>query len=169
MSADLFGGAAAAGMAARARGLVEAVCNAMFAVVFVTFIYKIIVRYTLGGAVAWADELTVVLFIWIIFTANSFLLSERRQICFDLVERNLPPGGRRAAVAARSLLLGGIFLWSAPGALDYIAFLWRERTPVLLWRLDFVYSCFGIFLIASLARMALALVSMARPGWRDRL
>lgn len=152
-----------------AKAAADLLCNAGFVVIFAAFLYKIFMRYVEGDAVAWADEVTVILFIWIVFIANAFLVADRQQIRFDLIDSNLPPAGRRIAAIARTLLLGGIMLWSLPGALDYIHFLWRERTPVLLWRLDLVYSCFGIFLIATLLRMAHLLVVLARPGWRARL
>jgi TRAP-type C4-dicarboxylate transport system permease small subunit len=153
----------------RAHRLIEIICNLLFVVVFAVFLYKVLVRHTVGDAVAWADEVTVVLFIWIIFLANAFLVEDRRQICFDLVDRNLPPQGRRIVAVLRILLLGGIIAWSLPAAFDYILFLWRERTPVLLWRLDVVYFCFGIFLAATLVRWALRLIELSRSDWRNRL
>jgi TRAP-type C4-dicarboxylate transport system permease small subunit len=153
----------------RALRAIDALCVAMFAIVFAVFLYKIVMRYVFGDAVAWADEVTIVLFIWIVFIANAFLVPDKRQICFDLIDRNLPDGGRRAVAILRMLLIGGIILWSLPGALDYIHFLWRERTPVLLWRLDLVYSCFGIFLVATVLRMVFQIVALTRPGWRERL
>jgi len=138
----------------------------MFACVFVAFIYKIVMRYAAGDAVAWADEISVVLFVWIIFWANAFVVADRRQIRFDLVVRLLSPGGRRAAAIARLTIIGGLFLWALPGVLDYIAFLWRERTPVLSLRLDFVYSCFGLFVVAVVVRSGIELFHLVRPGWR---
>ena len=54
-----------------------------------------------------------------------------------------------------------------PGSLDYILFLNRERTPVLDLRLDFVYSCFGLFLIAVVVRSAWAAIGLVGPRWRS--
>ena len=75
-------------LAVRGATLVAAL---MFSCVFVAFIYKIVMRYAAGDAVAWADEISVVLFVWIIFWANAFVVDDRRQITFDLVVRLLPP------------------------------------------------------------------------------
>jgi TRAP-type C4-dicarboxylate transport system permease small subunit len=141
----------------------------MFACVFVIFIYKIVMRYAAGDAVAWADEISVVLFVWIIFWANAFVVEDRRQITFDLVVRLLPPPWRRAAAIVRLLIIGGLFLWALPGVIDYIAFLWRERTPVLSLRLDFVYSCFGLFVVAVVVRSVIQLFHLVRPGWRRHI
>jgi TRAP-type C4-dicarboxylate transport system permease small subunit len=158
----------AAGWQLAVRGA-KLVASLMFACVFVAFIYKIVMRYAAGDAVAWADEISVVLFVWIIFWANAFVVEDRRQIRFDLVIRLLPSGWRRAAAIARLVVVGGLFLWALPGVIDYIAFLWRERAPVLSLRLDFVYSCFGIFVVAVVVRSVMELFQLARPGWRRHI
>jgi TRAP-type C4-dicarboxylate transport system permease small subunit len=145
---------------------VETAVVLMFAVVFAAFIYKIVMRYAARDAVAWADEISVVLFVWIVFLANGFVLEDHRQITFDLFHRNLPARGQRTIEVARNLLVCGILIYSLPGAIDYTFFLWRERTPVLRWRLDLVYACFAIFLLAVLVRMIFQLIALA--GARTR-
>ena len=151
-----------------ARGA-KLAASLMFACVFAAFIYKIIMRYAAGDAVAWADEISVILFVWIIFWANAFVVEDRRQIRFDLVIRLLPSPWRRAAAIARLVVVGGLFLWALPGVVDYIAFLWRERTPVLSLRLDFVYACFGLFVAAVVVRSAIELFHLVRPSWRNHV
>jgi TRAP-type C4-dicarboxylate transport system permease small subunit len=147
----------------------EALCVAAFVGVFLVFLWKILMRYAAGNALAWADEVTVVLFVWIVFIANGFVVEERRQIRFDLICRNVGARTQRVLALLRILLVGGIFAAALPGSLDYIAFLWRERTPVLLWRLDIVYACFGLFMIAVLVRLVARLIRLAGPRWRDGL
>ena len=63
-------------------------------------------------------------------------------------------------------IIAGIFVYAAPGAIDYIQFLWRERTPVMQWRLDYVYACFGIFLVAVILRALWFLFGLATRDWR---
>jgi TRAP-type C4-dicarboxylate transport system permease small subunit len=152
-----------------ATRIAEAICAAGFAGVFVVFVYKIAMRYLAHDAVAWADEVSVVLFVWIVFIANGLVVADRNQIAFDLLYRLAGPNGQRWIGLFRALLIGAILAAALPGALDYIAFLWRERTPVLLWRLDAVYACFGIFLVATLLRLALRVIELARPGWREHI
>ena len=154
------------GMPAR---VAEAIACIMFAAVFLIFVYKIAMRYLAHDAVAWADEISVVLFVWIVFWANAFVVEDRRQITFDLFYRHLGPGGRRAAAMLRLVVVAGLFICAAPGAIDYIQFLWRERTPVLQWRLDIVYSCFGIFMLAVILRSAWRLVGLAGRNWRAHI
>src|SRR5258708_2108758 len=155
--------------AARARNLANLVSGAMFAAVFLIFNYKIITRYLQHDEAAWADEVSVILFIWIIFCANAFLVRDREQITFDLVHRQAPDGVKRWMALARLLLIGGIFLWALPGSIDYLLFLWRERTPVLGLRLDVIYSCFGLFLAAVILRAAGMIVKLIGPNWRGSI
>src|SRR5579862_3226105 len=61
----------------------------MFAAVFLIFNYKIFTRYFEHDEAVWADEVLVILFVWIIFWANAFLVPDRMQITFDLVFRLL--------------------------------------------------------------------------------
>ena len=145
------------GAAAFARGI----ATAMAATVFVVFMVKIVCRYAFSVQLAWADEVCAILFVWIIFWANAFLVSDREQIAFDLVVRALPAAGQRVARVLRLLLVGGLFAASLPASLGYIRFLWRQRTPVLQLRLDVVYACFGIFLVATVIRCATALARRA--------
>ena len=154
----------AGGVVARA---VELITVAMFAVVFVAFLIKIVMRYTAGDAAAWADELTIVLFIWIIFLANGFIVPERRQIAFDLIHRNVSPRSQRIIEIVRNVIIGGLFAWSLPAVIDYTLFLWRERTPVMRWRLDIIYACFAFFMVAILLRSAVEIFRLLKspaPG-----
>lgn len=125
----------------------------MFATMFLIFCYKIIRRYIPPQTfVSWADELSVILFIWIVFIANGYLVDERRQIAFDLLHRHVSQRSKRYMEITRQLLIGGLFIISCYGVFDYILFLWREKTSALQWRLDIIYLCFGIFMIAIIVR-----------------
>ena len=146
------------------RRFVEPVTAALFAAVFVIFVLKVVMRYALGDALAWADEVCVVLFIWIVFVANAVLVPDRQQISFDLLYRHVSARWQRVIGVVRAVLVGGVFASALPGSVDYIAFLWRERTPVLQWRLDAVYACFGLFMVAVIVRLVADLVALVRRG-----
>jgi TRAP-type C4-dicarboxylate transport system permease small subunit len=151
------------------RKLADWTACGMFAAVFLIFNYKIFTRYFEHDEAAWADEVLVILFVWIIFWANAFLVRDKQQISFDLVYRLLPNDTKRYVALARAALIGGIFAWALPGSLDYIRFLWREHTPVLNLPLDWVYACFGIFLVAVIARALISGAKLLGPRWRDEL
>ena len=84
----------------------RAIPDAIFAAVFLVFLAKIVLRYAAHEEPAWSDEICVILFIWMIFCANAFVLSDRQQISFDLLYRPMPAMIRRGMAAARLLLVG---------------------------------------------------------------
>jgi TRAP-type C4-dicarboxylate transport system permease small subunit len=147
----------------------DAVACLMFVAVFTIFCIKIAARYGAHAAMAWADEVSIILFIWIVFWAASFILAEREHIRFDLIYHAMPPAVRRGMAIARALLIGGLFLYAAPATLGYIQFLWRERTPVLELRLDWVYAIFGVFVVTVPIRSAWAITRLLGRDWRSRL
>ena len=157
------------GLVERLRLVADRVAAAMFAAVFLIFNYKIFTRYFEHSEAVWADEVLVILFIWIIFWAQSFIVRDKDQITFDLVYRLLSPRAQRVAALARYVLIGGIFLWSLPGSLGYIQFLWREHTPVLDLPLDWVYSCFGLFLIAVIVRCIFGIRKLLGARWANEV
>jgi TRAP-type C4-dicarboxylate transport system permease small subunit len=161
--------APSASLAARFRHGADLVASAMFAAVFIIFNYKIFTRYFEHDEAVWADEVLVILFIWIIFWAQSFVVRDRDQISFDIVVRLLPAEGKRIAALMRNVLIGGVFLYALPGSLGYIRFLWREHTPVLNLPLDLVYSCFGLFLIAVIVRSLVGTAQLLGAHWRDHI
>ncbi len=157
------------GIVGAARRLADWFACALFAAVFLIFNYKIFTRYFEHDEAVWADEILVILFIWIVFWANAFLVRDREQITFDLAYRLVPPAAQRAVAFIRLLLIGGIFAAALPGSLGYIRFLWREHTPVLDLPLDLVYSCFGLFLVAVIVRAGAGAVRLLGPRWRDHI
>ena len=113
-------------------------------------------RYVFGAPLVWIDELTVMLFIWAIFWTAAFVVPLREHVAFDLVVNTLPQRGRRALHAFSYALVGVALLAALPGIVNFIQFLWRERTPALQWRLDYVYSIFALFIAAAAIRFLYA-------------
>jgi len=136
--------AAAAAAAATAALLVVAV--------FVAILVGVARRYLFGVPLVWIDELSTVLFVWSIFWAGAFVVGLREHVSFDLVHQALPP--RAAAILWRVVcaVVAIALLAALPKLWNFVAFLWRERTPALQWRLDFVYACFVLFIAAAALR-----------------
>jgi TRAP-type C4-dicarboxylate transport system permease small subunit len=151
------------------RRAAAVVAGLLFLAVFGIFDFKIAARYLGRGEAAWTDEICVVLFIWIVFWGNALLLRDHEQIRFDLLYAPAGLRMRRLMAVGRHLLVGGLFLWCLPGVVDYLLFLWRERTPVLGLRLDVVYACFLLFMASVVARAGWELAGLLRLGWRERV
>jgi len=136
---------------------------------FLLFLAGIFFRYALNRPLVWSDELIMVIFLWLVFLTEAFVITEREQVTFDGIYDLVGERARRAIQAAGALLIATMFLVALPTVLDYVRFLWRERTNALQWRLDIVYFCFVIFWIAVIVRALVKFVRLAGPGWRDEV
>jgi TRAP-type C4-dicarboxylate transport system permease small subunit len=115
-------------------------------------------RYLFGVPLSWTDELASVLFLWSVFWTAALTVPLREHVSFDLLMEALPARARRLIGVGMSLAVGIALLAALPKTIGYVAFLWRERTAALEWRLDYVYACFPLFMgAAGLAFLADAL------------
>lgn len=138
----------------------------LFIGMFVLFVVSVIQRYVLVRPVNWVDESILILFLWSTFLTEALVLSEREQVTFDVVWDMAGPGLRRAIGLLAAGLVALIFGLAAPTIVDYVAFLWREKTNALEWRLDWVYSCFIIYWLAVIVRAIDKLLRLGSVDWR---
>jgi TRAP-type transport system small permease protein len=141
----------------------------LFGGIVLTFGANIVARYVFSRPIIWADELVVVLLLWVTFLTTAFVTQEREQVIFDLVYERFGPRGRRAILIGGSGLLVAILTVALPAIVSYTLFLWRERTNVLEWRLDIVYSCFAIFMVVLVLRRIVLIVGLLGPAWPDSI
>ena len=147
----------------------EVLSTLAFAAMFALFLAGIFARYVLGKPLAWSDELIMVIFLWVVFLTEAFVITEREQVTFDGIYDLAGERMRRFILAAGSLAIGIMFLIALPTVFDFVTFLWRERTNALQWRLDIVYFCFVIYWAAVIVRAAFKLVRLAGANWRDEV
>ena len=126
----------------------------LVAAVFVAILVGVARRYLFGVPLVWIDELSTVLFVWSIFWAGAFVVGVREHVSFDLVHQSLPPRVANLLWRAVCVVVAVALLAALPKLWNFVAFLWRERTPALQWRLDYVYSCFILFIAAAALRFA---------------
>jgi TRAP-type C4-dicarboxylate transport system permease small subunit len=150
----------------RLSGAAQAVSVAMFIAMFVLFVVSVIQRYVLVRPVNWVDESILILFLWSTFLTEALVLGEREQVTFDVIWDVAGPGLRRAIGLLAAALVAVIFTLAAPTIIDYVTFLWRERTNALEWRLDWVYSCFIIYWLAAIVRAVDKWMRLASNDWR---
>lgn len=135
-----------------AAGAAGATAALLVAAVFVAILTGVARRYLFGQPLVWIDELSTVLFVWSIFWAGAFVVALREHVSFDLIYQMLPP--RVASILWRIVCaaLAIALLAALPKLWNFVAFLWRERTPALQWRLDYVFSVFILFVAAAALR-----------------
>jgi len=147
----------------------EGMAAFLFAVMFIGFIIQIFSRYVLNMPVSWSLELCSIGYIWVVFWSCDVLVSERKQIVFDLLYNKFPPRARRVLAIVNTGTLGLIFLAAMPGVVDYILFLGRRTTLMLHIRMDLVYSCFVIFMLAVVIRAAIRIRRLLGRQWQAEL
>ena len=153
----------------RAQHLAQWVCVGIMFAIFAFFIAGIVARYAFASPIEWGDEFILVLFLWTTFLTEALVLRDRDQVTFDVVYDLCGPSGRRMIGIAGSLLVAVMFIAAAPTIYGYVAFLWRERTVALQWRLDIVFSCFVVYWGAVIVRALSAAARLCGPRWRQEV
>jgi TRAP-type C4-dicarboxylate transport system permease small subunit len=138
------------------RARADNVAVGLLTVMFVSFIIQIVSRYVLNAPVDWTLELCLTTWLWVVFWEAAFLLEDRDHIRFDIVYLSAGNRLRRilALLAALAIIVG--FVAAMPATWGYISFEKIRRSDTLHIPLNYVFSVYGIFMIATVARY----------GWR---
>jgi len=130
----------------------ENVLAAMLAAMFVAFLLQIVFRYFLQLPMGWTNEISVILWIWLVLWGAAFVLREEEEIRFDLFYAAARPRVRRVMflIAAAALLI--LYAVSFPAVLDYVTFMKVEKSAYLKIRFDWLFSIYVIFVIAVIIR-----------------
>lgn len=127
------------------RKVATVVATLTFTGVVLAFAYGVVARYVLRNPSSVADETAVILYLWTIMIGGSLAVGLADQISFELLVDRLRGRGGRWVEALGMAIAGAILLYALPTTLDYVRFLWREKTPALELSLDKVYACFVLF------------------------
>lgn len=160
---------AVARAASGVRQCFEVVGVALLALVQLTFMIGVISRYVFHHPVEWADEIVLVTYLWSMFLAAAFTVTVKENVAFDMIYTALSQRWQRVFVVAGSGLIAGLLLYALPAVYAYVAFLTRERTPVLELPLNLVYSCIVVFFAVTVAREFWRCVLMFTSTWRAHL
>lgn len=130
----------------------ENVLAAMLATMFVAFILQIVFRYVLNLPIGWTNEISAILWLWLVLWGAAFVLREEEEIRFDLLYGAAGPKLRRVMmlICGGSLIL--LYGWSLPAVADYVAFMKVEKSAYLKIRFDWLFSIYVLFVIATLIR-----------------
>ena len=156
-------------MRARLQRGAEAVAAAVFAVLFLTFVVQVGMRFLFDRPLAWSDELIVILYILMVFWGAATLLEEKDHVMLDLVYAALPPGGRRIFALVGAGLTAALLLMLLPEAFDYVRFMAREKTPVLDVPFSVVFAPFVLFVVLIAGRYVVKFVRLLGHNWKQQL
>jgi TRAP-type C4-dicarboxylate transport system permease small subunit len=145
-----------------AEAAARLVAALIVAALFAVLIAGVFARYALGHPLAWTDEVAAILFVWLVFWTGAFVLKTQEHVAFDIVYDLAPAPVRRVLGALGAACAAALLFWALPKIADYVAFLWRERTPVLQWRQDLLYACFPVFVAMAAMRLAATAFALIR-------
>jgi TRAP-type C4-dicarboxylate transport system permease small subunit len=134
------------------RRRAENVAAAMLAVMFSAFLVQIVFRYFFNYPVGWTSELTVVMWLWLVLWGAAFVLKEREEVRFDLLQGAFGRRGRIAMGIVAALALLVLYGASLRASWDYVTFMKVEKSSYLKIRMDWLFSIFLVFLVATLVR-----------------
>jgi C4-dicarboxylate transporter DctQ subunit len=133
---------------ARAENLLAA----MLAVMFGVFIIQIVFRYVINLPIGWTQELSVIMWVWMVLFGTAFVVRDYEEIRFDILYGTVSERTRRVMVVVCALAVVILFGVSLPAVLDYIGFMKVEKTAYLKIRFDWLYSIYGIFAVVTIIR-----------------
>jgi TRAP-type C4-dicarboxylate transport system permease small subunit len=133
---------------ARAENLLAA----MLAVMFGVFLIQIVFRYVINLPIGWTQEISVVMWVWLVLFGTAFVVRDYEEIRFDILYGTVSERTRRVMVVICALAVVALFSISLPAVLDYIGFMKVEKTAYLKIRFDWLYSIYGIFAIVTIIR-----------------
>lgn len=130
----------------------ENVLALMLAVMFFAFLFQIFSRYVMNWPTGWTNELSAVLWIWIVLWGAAFVLTEQEEMRFDLIYASV--GRRTRSVMFLTFAAVLVFLYgiSLPAVIDYVAFMKVEKTAYMKIRFDWLFSIYVVFVVAVIVR-----------------
>ncbi len=149
---------------ARADNVAVGLLTAMF----LSFILQIFSRYVINHPLGWTLEACLLAWLWTVFWGSAFLLEDKDHVKFDILYSHAGPRVRRVFALISAIAIIAALGASLPATADFIAFMKIERTSLLGFRFDHVFSVYLIFLVAVILRYLLRAIAAFRGGDFDK-
>ena len=165
------------------RHFAQAVAAAMMALMFLTFMLQILVRYSAQlewlpdylpfldpTGYGWTLEFCLLLWVWLVFWGNAFVVRERDHVTFDILYNAVRPEVRRWFIIISGVAICVGLMLSVEPTWSKFSILRLKKTATLSsvfgdWiRMRDIYSIYVFFLIAVALRYAWAVYRAVRYG-----
>jgi len=130
----------------------ENVLAAMLAIMFVAFIIQIVFRYLISLPIGWTQEITVIMWIWLVLWGAAFVIRESEEVRFDIIYGTASAKARRVMCVITAIGLVALYGISLPAVADYVAFMKVESSAYLKIRFDLLFSVYVLFAVAIIVR-----------------
>jgi TRAP-type C4-dicarboxylate transport system permease small subunit len=128
------------------RRIEEAASLAALGLMVLVVCIQVFFRYALASPLAWAEELAMILLIWIVFLGAGAFFIRRRHIQVDFFVDLLPPLGRKVFAIVANLLVAAFLVVLAKETWNFMMMQAAVRTTVL--QLSSVYLILPVLLSA---------------------
>lgn len=147
-----------------AQKVAEGISGLMLGAMFLTFLLQIFSRYVMVQPFSWTLELCLMLWIWIVFFGNAFVLENLDHVTFDIAYLAAPDRIRRIMALISTFAVAIAFAVSILPTWDWIDFLKIKRSASLGLSMRTIYSIYAVFLIAVTLRFAWRFIRILRHG-----
>jgi C4-dicarboxylate transporter, DctQ subunit len=134
------------------RRRAENVTVLLLAVMFASFIIQIFWRYVLNNPVGWSEEVVITMWMWTVLWGAALVLRESEEIRFDIVYSAVSDRTRHVFAIISGTVLVLLYAISLPAAYGYVSFMKVERSAYLHVPINYMYSVYLIFAVASICR-----------------
>lgn len=141
----------------------------LLTVMFLAFVLQIVTRYVFNYPIAWTLELCLTTWLWVVFWEAAFLLRDGDHIRFDLFYLMGGARLRRTLAIVAALAIVVAFAVSLPATYGYITYEQIKKSATMHIRLDYVFSIYGIFMVAIIIRYGIRLWRLIRGDDPDAL
>jgi TRAP-type C4-dicarboxylate transport system permease small subunit len=134
----------------------------MLASLFAVFLIQIAARYILNVPMGWTVEVSLTLWLWLVFWGGGLCLKASDHIRFDMLYLSVGRRTQRLFAAVAALVILAAFAISFLPTIDYVWFYKIKRSGTLGIRLHYIFGIYLLFMIAIMARYGTILVNFLR-------
>jgi TRAP-type C4-dicarboxylate transport system permease small subunit len=139
------------------RHFTEGAAAFMLAALFAVFLAQIAARYLFNIPMGWTVEVTLTLWLWLVFWGGAFCLRPSDHIRFDMLYLSVSRPTQRIFGALAALMILIAFAVSFFPTVDYVWFYKIKKSNTLGIRLHYVFGIYLLFMIVIMARYGYAL------------
>lgn len=134
----------------------------MLASIFAIFLLQIAARYLFNFPIGWTVEVTLTLWLWLVFWGGGFCLRASDHIRFDMLYLSVGRRTQRIFGAVAAVLIIAAFAVSFLPTVDYVWFYKIKRSNTLGVRLHYIFGIYLLFMLAIMARYGYILMNFLR-------
>ncbi len=144
------------------RHFTEGVAALMLATIFGVFLVQIAARYLFNFPIGWTVEVSLTLWLWLVFWGGGFCLRASDHIRFDMLYLSVARPTQRIFGAMAAVLIITAFAISFLPTVDYVWFYKIKRSNTLGIRLHYIFGVYLIFMAVIMARYGYILWNFLR-------